>query len=68
VANLTDGPISDPSLTLPDGPLCGTPRADVLLGAASADAPVVTGTGGFSGYVPVDHLDPRQVVVVRLSP
>ncbi|MEX1170166.1 MAG: alpha-amylase family glycosyl hydrolase [Chloroflexota bacterium] len=67
VANLGDEAVDDVVLRLADGPLCGTPATESLLGPA-VRAPVVTATGGFEAYRPIDNLDPRQVVVFRLSP
>ena len=68
LANLGDEAVDGASLTLASGPLCGRPTAEVLFGAADVAAPSVTAGGGFDGYVPVTHLEPRQAVVVRLSP
>ena len=68
VANLTDEPVDGASLTLGTGPLCGKPAADLLLGQGSVAAPIVNGAGGFDAYVPVQHLEPRQAVIFRLSP
>jgi alpha-amylase len=68
VANLTDEPVGDISLTLASGPLCGRLSARTLLGTAEARAPEVNQSGGFDAYRPVDHLDPRQAVVISLSP
>jgi glycosidase len=68
VANLADEPVDDVTLTLPAGPLCGSPSAAMLLGGGEARAPQVNARGGFDEYRPVDHLDARQVVAIRLSP
>jgi glycosidase len=68
VANLGDEPVDDIALDLAAGPLCGTPSAEMLLGPPDARAPQVTAAGGFAAYRPIDHLDPREVVVIRLSP
>jgi len=68
VANLGDAPIDDAGLTLAQGPLCGQPNVDLLFGQAVVAGPVVNAGGGFDGYVPVRHLEPRQTVVFRLSP
>ena len=68
VANLSDEPIDDVSLNLASGPLCGRTAARTVLGTADARAPEANPAGGFDDYRPVDHLDPRQAVVIRLSP
>lgn len=68
VANLGEEAVDDIVLQLADGPLCGAPSAETLLGPSAVRAPQVTATGGFEAYRPTDHLDPRQVVVFRLSP
>lgn len=68
LANLGDEPVDDVTLDLADGPLCGAPSAEVLLGPSDVRAPLVTATGGFDAYRPIDNLDPRQVVIIRLSP
>jgi glycosidase len=67
-ANLSDEPVDDVSLSLLTGPLCGSPAAEVLLGAAEARAPLINPAGGFDDYRPIDHLDPRQAIVIRFSP
>ncbi len=68
IANVSDEPIDGASLTLDAGPLCGVPTVDVLFGDAAVTAPTVNADGGFDAYVPIEHLEPRQAVVVRLSP
>jgi glycosidase len=68
LANLGDEPVDGVALNLADGPLCGISTAESLLGPAAVRAPLVSITGGFEGYRPIDHLDPRQLVVIRLSP
>lgn len=68
VANLSDEPVEDISLTLASGPLCGHTSARTLLGTAEARPPDVNPAGGFDDYRPVDHLDPRQAIVISLSP
>jgi hypothetical protein len=68
LANLGDEAIDGAGLTLDAGPLCGEPIAEIIFGSAAVTAPTVTASGGFDGYVPVAHLEPRQAVVVRLSP
>jgi glycosidase len=68
VANLSDEPAEDVSLTLASGPLCGRTSATTLLGTAEAPAPMVNASGGFDDYRPVARLDPRQTIVIRFSP
>lgn len=68
VANLSDEPVDDVALTLEAGPLCGAPALHVLLGPVDAVAPTVTPAGGFVDYRPVDRLEPREALIVRLSP
>jgi glycosidase len=67
-SNLAKEPVANPELSLADGPLCGQPSAEALLGAsAHVRAPQVTATGGFDAYRPIDNLGPRQTVVIRLG-
>jgi alpha-amylase len=68
VANLSDEAVEDVSLSLERGPLCDGTSARTLLGTAEARAPDVTPSGGFDAYAPIDHLEPREAIVVRLSP
>jgi hypothetical protein len=68
VANLSDEPVDDVTLNLASGPLCGSPTAESLDGSTVAREPTITATGGFSGYAPVDHLEPRQGLVIRFGP
>jgi glycosidase len=68
VANLSDEPVEDITLTLPSGPLCGTSEAQTLLGTAEARVPDVNPSGGFDDYRPVDRLDARHAIVIRFSP
>ena len=71
IANVSDAPAA-PRLTLATGPLCGTPQATIVLGgdegAATAPAPAVTPTGGFTGYRPLAEIPARSVVVIDLMP
>ena len=67
VANLGDSPIDRPTLSLEAGPLCGVMTATALLGDTAVRPPLVSATGGFDGYVPVERLGPRQTVVVGLG-
>jgi glycosidase len=73
VANVDVQPVEAPSLSLDDGPLCGTPRASVLWADSAGDAqgemptPAITATGGFDGYVPLERLGPRELVVIELA-
>jgi alpha-amylase len=68
VANLSEEPAEDIRLTLASGPLCGPTAAHTLLGTAEARPPVVNAAGGFDAYRPVDRLDPRDAIVILLSP
>ncbi len=67
VANLGPTLIQRPTLTLDAGPLCGTTSAAVLAGDGTVRAPVITATGGFVDYAPVDQLGPDATLVVRLA-
>lgn len=68
VSNLSKEPVANPELSLADGPLCGEPSANALLGAsARVRAPQVTATGGFDAYRPIDSLGSRETVVIRLG-
>jgi glycosidase len=68
VANLSDEPVDDVSLTLDGGPLCGSPVGEALLGSTDARAPQINASGGFDDYRPIDRLEPRQAIVIRFSP
>ena len=57
-----------PTLSLAAGPLCGTPKADVVLGSGSGVAPVVSPAGGFAGYRPLTAIPPRSSAVIVLQP
>jgi alpha-amylase len=70
VQNLRDAPASGVTFDL-DAGLCGTPAATVVYPATLAGpttAPALTGTGGFTGYLPLPDLPPRAVVVISLAP
>jgi glycosidase len=68
LANLADEAVTDYALELDAGPLCGAPAATLVLGDGSPLAPLVTPSGGFAGYRPLDALAPRSVVVIALQP
>jgi len=55
------------ALSLAAGPLCGAPKADLVLGSGSAVAPVVSMAGGFAGYRPL-AIPPRSSAVIVLQP
>ena len=73
IANLADAIAIEPALSLPSGPLCGTPSTEVLLGAAGPGRaavvapPVVSASGGFVDWRPAAELSPREAIVVRLG-
>jgi alpha-amylase len=67
LTNLSAAPVS-PTLSLATGPLCGTPAADLILGAGTAAPPVVSSAGGFTGYQPLSAIPPRSSAVVALQP
>jgi glycosidase len=56
-----------PTLSLAAGPLCGAPKADLVLGSGSAVTPVVSPAGGFAGYRPL-AIQPRSSAVIVLQP
>jgi alpha-amylase len=68
VSNLGDHLVDDVALSLASGPLCGRPAAKVLLGTSEVRPPVITPTGGFDGYVPVDRLAARGTIAITLAP
>jgi glycosidase len=69
ISNLSAEGVTGPLLGLADGPLCGQPSAEVVFGGApTVTAPQVTATGGLADWRPLDKLDPRQTVVIRLAP
>jgi alpha-amylase len=57
-----------PTLSLATGPLCGAPKADLVLGSGLAVAPVVSPAGGFAGYRPLAAIPPRSSAVIVLQP
>ena len=57
-----------PTLSLAAGPLCGAPKADLVLGSGSAVAPVVSPAGGFAGYRPLAVIPARSSAVILLQP
>lgn len=70
MANLSDEPVDDVSLSLAFGPLCGTLIAQPLLGpddtTASLRPPVVSATGGFDGWA-IGPLGSRESLVIALG-
>jgi glycosidase len=68
MANLSDEPVTSVTLGLDEGPLCRVTGVDLLYGSAAAGPPpLVTEAGGFDGYVPVERLGPRELVVLELA-
>lgn len=67
VANLAPEAVDAPTLGLEAGPLCGAPRARVVLGSGEASDPLVGASGGFAGYVPVPRLGPRESIVIEFG-
>jgi glycosidase len=68
VANLSAAPVSDYSLDLPAGTLCGSLAAEVILGPGRAESPTVLPSGGLTGYRPLSTLPAWSVTVVALHP
>ncbi|MEA2536408.1 MAG: alpha-amylase [Chloroflexota bacterium] len=75
IANVGATPVSDYTLDLGAGPLCGRPAATALFGLPAGDgpdttptAPAVSADGGFSGYRPLATLPARSVAVIQLAP
>ncbi|MDO8485535.1 MAG: alpha-amylase family glycosyl hydrolase [Candidatus Limnocylindrales bacterium] len=70
MANLSDEPADDVSLSLAAGPLCGTLIAEPLLGpdgtTASLRPPVVSATGGFDEWA-IGRLGPRESLVIAIG-
>jgi alpha-amylase len=66
LTNVSAAPAT-PTLSLAAGPLCGTPAADLVLGAGPAVPPAVTAAGGFDGYRPVSAIPPRSSAVIVLG-
>ena len=54
------------TLSLEAGPLAGVNRAEVLLGAGTANLPDINEAGGFTDYVPLATLPPRSTTIIRL--
>jgi glycosidase len=67
VANLGAVPLSGVSLDLKAGPLCGPQRANALGDDVVVATPTLNQRGGFDGYVPVEQLGGRAVLVIRLG-
>jgi alpha-amylase len=66
LTNVSDDAVA-PTLTLPSGPLCGTPAVDVVLGDGPATAPTVSPAGGFAGYRPLASIAPRSSAIIVLG-
>ena len=73
VANVSDRAVSGATVTLEQGPLCGTIAGVSVLygsdGARSAEIapPVATSAGGFAAWSPLPSLPPRTAFVIRLG-
>ena len=72
VANVSGQPVSDYSLTLKSGPLCGTVTPTLLfatgMGAgATPTTPVLTPGGGLKGWKPFATLPPRSAAIIALE-
>jgi glycosidase len=67
VSNLGDEPVSNVTLSLDEGPLCGVPAASVALGAdRELAAPTVNAAGGFDAW-PIGDLASHEDLIVGLS-
>ena len=66
--NLRPDPVTDYALSLADGPLCGSPAVDVLLGPDGVSEPPLTPGGGFAAWRPLPELPARSTLLVRHAP
>lgn len=64
--NLSGEPISDYSLSLPEGPLSEGSASEVFTGVP-VNAPTVNANGGFDGYVPLAELAAYGTYIVQLK-
>ncbi len=67
LVNLSNAPVSDFTVMLASGPLCGDPHARLVYGSGDPVAPTVTPTGGFSGYRPIATLPAHSVTLIALE-
>jgi glycosidase len=65
--NLNHREIADYDLSLSEGPLSGTPAAELVFGDGEISAPNVNVNGGFHSYTPLPVLPPRSSFIVRLG-
>ena len=71
LSNLGTTPVTDYTLTLDDGPLCGGGSVTILYGPGSrgsAAPPTVTSTGGFDAWKPVAEIPPQTTLILGLAP
>ena len=73
VLNVGSATVTDYSLSLASGPLCGPLSASVVAsvgGGASATiaSPSTNAAGGFDGWRPLPALPPRSATLIRLAP
>jgi len=63
--NLGGEPISDYSLSLPEGPLSEGSASEVFTGAP-VSAPTINAEGGFDDYTPLAELAPYSTYIIRM--
>lgn len=68
VLNLTPNTIDDYALSVAATGLSAVGEVSALYGEGAVVAPVLDGSSGFAGYVPVGELAPYAGVVVRVGP
>jgi glycosidase len=73
IANVSDQLVSDYGLTLDEGPLCGVLHAGLVAKAPfggvvpTAEAPVVSSSGGLDAYKPFQSIGPRSGFILELT-
>lgn len=72
LANLGTTAVTDETVSLASGPLCGTPAARVVYSSAGVTgvlpSPIITATGGLAPYRPIASLAPQSVTVLAIGP
>ncbi len=72
LANLATTAVTDETISLDPGSLCGSLNARIVYSTAgltgNLPAPVVSATGGLAGYQPIGSLAPQSVTVIALDP
>ncbi|MBF6605302.1 MAG: DUF3459 domain-containing protein [Chloroflexi bacterium] len=72
LANLGTTAVTNETVSLASGPLCGTPAVRVVYGSGGVTgdppSPIITATGGLAPYRPIANLAPQSVTVLAFGP